>query len=72
MDERDYELAERLMNAELERALAKTRTTNKAPRGWDGYSCVDCDDEVGSARARLGYWTCVDCQTLRERRQRAK
>lgn len=54
--------------AETEQALASIR--NKvAPEShpdFDGFSCVDCGDDIPSDRLKLGKVRCVHCQTSLE------
>lgn len=54
-------------NLALDLALQLRAGKVVPPAGWDGHSCVDCDEEVRPpARLALGYFTCITCQTARE------
>ena len=35
----------------------------KPPSEFDSKHCVECGDEIISARLAIGKWTCIYCQT---------
>jgi RNA polymerase-binding transcription factor DksA len=72
MDEKDFELAAKLTDAEIERALSLATRRNLSPADWDGSSCADCGEEVSKPRLSHGYYTCIECQTRREHRDKLK
>lgn len=41
------------------------------PEGWDGFSCVDCEEEIPAKRLGWGRIRCVGCQEFKERAERA-
>lgn len=55
---------------EVEASLAKRAATNpwnqRAPAGFDGKHCVECDDEIPAGRLALGRFNCVYCQAAKE------
>lgn len=70
MDEKDFELAEEINRLEIARGIQRSRNGPKPPADWDQKSCVDCDEEVPKARRRLGFFICLECQVIREKRQK--
>jgi hypothetical protein len=69
MDENEFEHAERLAAAQVERGLALARKSRGTPPvGWDGRTCAECGEDVAPQRLTLGYFVCVECRTLKERR----
>lgn len=53
-------------------ALRKvTQAANaKPPKDFDGESCVECGLEIPKGRLALGKWTCIFCQTVRDKSKR--
>lgn len=49
-------------------AIRYASFTEEAPRDFDGESCYDCGADIPGARLKLGKFTCVACQTKREKR----
>lgn len=70
MDEKDFELAEEINRLEIARGIQKSRSGPKPPADWDQKSCIDCDEEVPKLRRSLGFFVCLECQVIREKRQR--
>lgn len=66
MDENFVEQAERLAESEIQAGIARARTKEAMPSGFDG-GCA-CGEPVAPARVALGYHRCITCQTLLERR----
>lgn len=62
------DIADKYIEADLQSALSNCRVTSL--RAVSALLCVDCDDEIPEARrmASQGCDTCIDCQSLRERR----
>lgn len=57
-------------NLQLAIALQLRSGTIVPPDGWDGRSCVECDEQVWPPkRLELGYVTCVSCQEGIERQK---
>jgi len=49
----------------------EAKKVDAAAQKFDGTHCVDCEEEVyPPARKQLGYIRCIDCETVRELRQR--
>ena len=44
--------------AAIESKLAEVR---KVPEGFDGESCVVCEDPIEPARLKLGMYHCLEC-----------
>lgn len=44
----------------------------QAPADWDGWSCVDCEEEIPAKRLGWGRIRCVGCQEFKERADEAK
>jgi RNA polymerase-binding transcription factor DksA len=64
-DKADKEIETNLL---LALALQHRRGTVTPPEGWDGKTCVDCEDEITPpGRVALGCVTCFECQQLREK-----
>lgn len=56
----------KLLHGEL--ALAASRAWPKAPGDFDGLHCVECDNEIPAKRLENGYFVCVSCQSIKEKR----
>ena len=50
-----------------EEAIRNATTQKKAPPDFDGKNCVDCGSEIPEGRLNLAKYTCIYCQTIRER-----
>lgn len=72
MDEKDFELAAKLTDAEIERGISLATKRNPPPADWDGSSCSDCGEEVSKPRLLHGYHTCIECQTRKEHLSRMR
>ena len=66
MGENFVEQAERLAESEVRAGIARARTKEAMPSGFDG-DCA-CGDAIPPERVGLGYHRCIRCQTLLERR----
>ena len=65
MDEYQFEMAERLAQAQRQAAL-DSAAHNAAPErhpGFNGSRCVECDDAIPAQRLAMGKVRCVSCQT---------
>ena len=51
-------------------AITAARAQARKPAGFDGENCYDCGLEIPAGRLALGKFTCVGCQTLREKSQK--
>ena len=71
MEERDIEMAEKLVEQERESSLALVRSSLEPEYhpDFDGESCVACGNPVGSERLDMGRIRCVECQTVREQKR---
>lgn len=49
-------------------AKAREHAKIKPPIGWDGEHCADCDGDIEPKRLSLGYYTCIECETEKEKR----
>lgn len=69
MDESDFEIATRMIEKEIEAGIHSVRRRKSdVPQRPDG-TCVDCDQQIPTARAVLGFARCVPCQSKREQRK---
>ena len=48
-------------------AITAARTQAQKPADFDGENCYDCGLEIPAGRLALGKFTCVECQTLKEK-----
>lgn len=48
-------------------AISYARSKNSPPKDFDGESCYDCGVPIPEGRLKLGKFTCVDCQQVREK-----
>lgn len=52
--------------ASVRQEMAKAN--GKPPEDWDGETCYDCGHDIEPpGRKDLGKWTCITCQTEREK-----
>ena len=51
-------------------AITAARAQARKPAGFDGENCYDCGLEIPAERLALGKFTCVGCQTLRQKSHR--
>lgn len=72
MDEKDFELAAKIAEADIERALARATKKDPAPPGWSGSDCSECGEPVPKPRLQHGFHTCIECQTRREQIERLR
>ena len=71
MDENFLENAEELTRSMTERAIQACRNAvSEPPKDFDG-NC-GCGNSVPAARAALGYYRCIECQSSLEKRQRTQ
>lgn len=49
-------------------AKAREQAKIKPPVGWDGQYCATCDGDIEPKRLKLGYYTCIECETEKEKR----
>lgn len=72
MDENQFEMAERLEEAQRECAIraAGLRAGRESHPGFDGLHCVGptCGEPILQARLDMGKVRCVPCQQLLEKR----
>ncbi len=68
MDEKQFEMAAELEQRHRDAALATHMRQVKPPVDFNGTDCVDCDEPILAPRLALGRWTCVECQTRKEKR----
>lgn len=63
------DLAGDIIDANLDRALSRSRLPNTVATSME---CEDCGDEIPQARRHAAPWvtTCIECQGLREKRGR--
>lgn len=54
-----------LWTADAERR-ARGKSAPESDPGFDGLNCVDCCEEIPSARLAMGKVRCVDCQATME------
>ena len=54
-----------LWTADAERR-ARGKSAPESDPGFDGLNCVDCCEEIPSARLAMGKVRCVECQTTME------
>jgi RNA polymerase-binding transcription factor DksA len=54
-----------------EAAIEDIRRRNAAPKDFDGESCMECGAGIVEKRLALGFWRCVECQTVIEKRSRS-
>lgn len=50
--------------------VAKMRTRGRLPEGWNGISCIDCDDPLPELRVQERRPRCVTCQSAKEKREK--
>lgn len=69
MDEHQFEMAERLEQAQRDMAIrnASNRMAPEKHPDFDGANCVRCEEPIPVARLLLGKVRCVDCQSLMEK-----
>lgn len=68
MDENTILMAQLLAQSEVEAGIKRAVSQlPKQPPNFDG-RCVDCGEEIEPPRLSFGAITCVQCQTIRERR----
>ena len=48
-------------------AITAARAQALKPADFDGENCYDCGLEIPAGRLALGRFTCVECQTLKEK-----
>lgn len=63
----EADLANEQLNNELSRAINRIRssaTISKGPK-----TCVECGDDIPSARRELGFHFCITCAEGRERKK---
>lgn len=48
-------------------AITAARAQVQKPADFDGENCYDCGLEIPAGRLALGKFTCVECQTLKEK-----
>jgi RNA polymerase-binding transcription factor DksA len=70
VEEKDLEMAEKMVEQEKESSMAAVRMQLEAEyhEDFDGENCVDCFNPVGSHRLQMGRIRCVHCQTIREKK----
>lgn len=68
MDETFVDAAEKSANASILAGIERARHKEAAPPGFDG-ECV-CGNDIPTARVALGYYRCISCQSLMERRSK--
>lgn len=50
-----------------EKAILAARTTEKAPKDFDGKTCFVCASDIPEARLALSKFRCVGCQEIHEK-----
>ncbi len=61
------DMAQELDDLHRDHALKNhQRLLPHTPGNFDGSSCVDCGEYVGSGRLALGCFRCIDCQVAHE------
>ena len=68
MDEKFLEMAEEATSIEIREGIGRARARAPMPPGFDG-SC-ECGENIPTARVSLGYYRCITCQTLLEKKGR--
>lgn len=70
MEERDLEMAEKMVDQERESSMAAVRRSLAAEyhEDFDGETCMDCPNPVGVERLKMNKIRCVHCQTIREQK----
>lgn len=70
MNEKDFELAEKITDAIRDNAIleATRKAKPETHPDFDGAHCVDCEVEIPKPRLLMGKVRCVHCQTVLERR----
>ena len=71
MEEKDLEMAEKMVEQEKESSMAAVRMQldPEYHEDFDGKNCVDCvSNPVGKERLAMGRIRCVHCQTIREKK----
>ena len=66
MDENFVEQAERLAESEVRAGIERARVKDRPPLHFDG-DCA-CGEPIPLGRVVLGYYRCINCQNLLERR----
>lgn len=70
MDEKFVELAGERTQAEIDCGIAAARYRPRPPADWDGRTCYECAEDIGSERLRLtGSHLCIECARIAERRR---
>lgn len=67
MDENHLIGAEKLQEQAILAGVAKCRTQEPMPSGFDG-TC-GCGEPVPEGRIKLGFYRCLDCQVALEKRR---
>jgi RNA polymerase-binding transcription factor DksA len=53
-----------------EAAILDARLKKQPPAGFDGKSCVECGEDIMQERLALCLYTCIDCQSVIEKRKK--
>jgi RNA polymerase-binding transcription factor DksA len=64
----EIDLANDLIDSEVSRALSRIRQ-NASKQAVGAKFCIECGDEMPTAREQLGFKYCVPCAEERERRK---
>ena len=66
-EDRLIEQAEEIVAAMVDNGIQKSRDALRRapPTDYDG-TCPDCGEDVPDERQALGFYNCVDCQTIQE------
>lgn len=67
MDERFIEYAEALQLQLVQEEIRKAKRVSVPPPDFDG-TCPDCSEPIPIKRIEIGFYNCVDCQALKEKR----
>ena len=72
MDENQFEIAERLEQAQRDSGLARARlhTAPQQHPDFDGENCVRCDTPIPPGRLAMRKVRCVPCQEIMDRNHR--
>jgi RNA polymerase-binding transcription factor DksA len=65
----EIDLANDLIDNEVSMALKKIRQQNAVPTEIVTKACIECGEEIPSARQKLGFSYCVPCAQEKERRE---
>jgi RNA polymerase-binding transcription factor DksA len=71
MGELNFDLASEIEDNQRAEAIEKARLASKPqlPPDWDGETCYQCGNEIGSDRlAAVHTCFCIHCQSQREKR----